>query len=656
MKKQLKRMLTAQIRASDTSADSESASEIYNLSFATEQPVTRYDFEIGEYNEILLCSPENVDLTRLNSGTGTLLFNHNWDQHVGGIKSCTVDADKVCRADVQFSEFGIGPEVKGKVLEGTLQGVSFGYEILEYKLEGSNLFATKWAPYEISIVTVPADITVGLGRALPVNDDEEEEQAEEVDSAQEENLENESEQSEQDVSTEADQEFANESESGTEDPGNGGESTDTETAAEENPATADNVEVETESEPVTDESVNDSETETVNEENSENLINTNNETGDNTDNKEPAPQTANDEEDKNEIRAMASAFNLNQSATQELIKQLQNGESLENIRNMIRSGNITTKNNNNNKGNTMTTASLILRDLIAGTNASNFETKNGRAYVPFGSVRSGVNFAGGAAALDATEHRQDLFVDSVIGFSALSKLNAQIFSGLSANLDIPVEVPGGDVGWMADDSAVPADHAVAFSKINLTKRYLGSKALMSRAFIEYAAPNGGDKVGEILMKRAAKTLEKAVFTSVAAQVAVANTADATVADVDAKVVDAIGTVGGYHADVRAVMHPSTKAALRQIKVGGNTAGRFMIDDTNNQLRGLEVIESVYVPTNVILIGAWDQLLIGNWGAGVEVEVLRDPSSGGYAVFVWAETDYKLANVDTAFAKINLLSN
>ena len=631
-------MLTAQIRANDPSAENTSEQEIYNISFATEQPVKRFDFEIGEYNEVLLCSPENVDLTRLNSGTGTLLYNHNWDNHVGGIKTCTVDADKVCRADVQFSDYGIGPDIKGKVLEGTLQGVSFGYEILEYKITGSDLFATKWAPYEISIVTVPADITVGLGRAMPV--DEEEEQTEAVDNKVEENLENESTEPESTEPAEQDApavEPESESDAG-ENTSNTGESTSTETesdAAEKDP-----------------ESVQESETESESEsEQADDLSNKNINT-DNTDS-ENESEAATAEDDEKEIRAMADAYKLTRTATDELISQFAQGESLENIRGMIRSGNITTK-NNNNKGtkNTMTTASKIVLDLTSGTNNSNFETRNGRAYMPYGAVRA-VSFAGAGAALDATEHRGDLFIDSVIGFSALSKLNAQIFTGLSANLDIPVEVPGGDVGWMADDSAVPADHAVAFAKIMLSKRYLGSKALMSRAFIEYAAPNGGDKVGEILMRRAAKTLEKSVFASVSSQVAVANASTATSADVDSEIVNAIGLVGGYHADVRAVMHPKTKAELRQIKIGANTAGRFMIDDTNGQLRGLDVVESVYVPEGEILIGAWDQLLIGNWGNGVEIEVLRDPASGGYVVFVWAETDYKLANVNTAFAKITV---
>jgi HK97 family phage prohead protease len=637
MKTKFKRMLGTQIRANESNSDQNSPA-LYNISFATEQPVTRFDAGIGEYQEVLLCNHENVDLTRLNSGTGTLLYNHDWNQHVGGIKSCTVDADKVCRADVQFSEFGIGPEIKGKILEGTLQGVSFGYEIIQYEISGTVLSATKWAPYEISIVTVPADITVGLGRALPVDTEEEEEQTEAVDNQDEENLENEpTEQSEQDLSTEPDavENTSNE----------GIDSTVEATEPAEVPQEIDNVEAESaESES------------TVNEtdENSDNSINNSNESGDNTDNKEPDPATqanAEDEENKKELRAMASAFNLTPSATEEILNNFAQGESLENIKSMIRSGTIQ-NNKNNNKGTRMTTASKIVQDLISGTNTSNFETKNGRAYIPF-NTRAAVSFAGSGAALDATEQRGDLFVDAVIGFSALSKLNAQIFSGLSANLDIPVEVPGGDVGWMADDSSVPADHTVAFSKIHLAKRYLGSKALMSRAFIEYASPNGGDKVGEILMKRAAKTLEKAVFTSVSTQVAVANATTATSADVDAKVVEAIGKVGGFHADIRAVMHPNTKADLRQIKVGGNTAGRFMIDDTNGQLRGLEVVESVYVPEGEILIGAWDQLLIGQWGAGVEVEVLRDPTSGGYAVFVWAETDYKLANLETAFAKITL---
>jgi phage head maturation protease len=65
-----------------------------------------------------------------------------------------------------------------KVKGGTLKGVSVGYmvenweEVMPNKQSQDGRFtgpcsiAKKWAPYEVSIVSVPADPTVGVGRSL----------------------------------------------------------------------------------------------------------------------------------------------------------------------------------------------------------------------------------------------------------------------------------------------------------------------------------------------------------------------------------------------------------------------------------------------------------------------------------------------------------
>lgn len=134
------------------------------LAFSSENPVVR---TIGgqEYNEILLHSPENVDLSRLHN-KAALLFNHDFDNHIGVIESATIDSDHIGRALVRFSSVGIGAEKFEMVREGTLSKVSVGYSILDYRIEGDNLLITKWEPYEISMVSVPADDFVGIGRSL----------------------------------------------------------------------------------------------------------------------------------------------------------------------------------------------------------------------------------------------------------------------------------------------------------------------------------------------------------------------------------------------------------------------------------------------------------------------------------------------------------
>lgn len=146
---------------------------IFEIAFSSETPVERQIEDENGYpitvNEILVHEgPHNADLTRINNGAA-LLFNHNFDNHLGKVipGSVRIDADRIGRAKVQFSKFGeLANEVREKVKEGTISKISFGYDLNEYELEGENLMVTLWSPYEISFVTVPADDSVGLGRLL----------------------------------------------------------------------------------------------------------------------------------------------------------------------------------------------------------------------------------------------------------------------------------------------------------------------------------------------------------------------------------------------------------------------------------------------------------------------------------------------------------
>ncbi|MEN3752505.1 phage major capsid protein [Mangrovibacter sp. SLW1] len=140
------------------------------LSFSSESPVTRI-INGQEYNEILLHGQGNCDLTRLNN-SAALLFNHNLDHQIGVVEIASIDQDKVGRALVRFSCTEKADEKYRMVMEKVLTKVSVGYEILDYRIEGQDLLVTSWMPYEISMVSVPADDLVGVGRALDVSDEE----------------------------------------------------------------------------------------------------------------------------------------------------------------------------------------------------------------------------------------------------------------------------------------------------------------------------------------------------------------------------------------------------------------------------------------------------------------------------------------------------
>jgi len=134
----------------------------FEFPFSSEYPVARY---FG--NEILSHDPAAADLGRLND-SAPLLFNHNPDRVIGVVERAYIDGKKRRGyVRVRFSRNPFAQEVLGDVKDGVLRNVSFGYSIDTMEERGSGDFvATAWTPYEVSVVSVPADPSVGVGRSL----------------------------------------------------------------------------------------------------------------------------------------------------------------------------------------------------------------------------------------------------------------------------------------------------------------------------------------------------------------------------------------------------------------------------------------------------------------------------------------------------------
>ena len=148
-------------------------SRTVELSFSSETPYGRW---FGD--EILCHDEECINLERFNNGLGTALFNHDRGAVVGHVEKVWIE-DNRGKALVRFDEDEKSDMIFKKVQSGTLQGVSVGYSIKRYEVlddkdsissngrfKGPDTYVvTDWEPLEISIVSVPADPTVGVGRS-----------------------------------------------------------------------------------------------------------------------------------------------------------------------------------------------------------------------------------------------------------------------------------------------------------------------------------------------------------------------------------------------------------------------------------------------------------------------------------------------------------
>lgn len=143
------------------------------ISFSSEEPYERW---FGP--EVLDHDEDAVDLSRLNS-IGVVLYNHNDDKVIGKIIRAWIEDGRGC-AEIEFDDDEFSDVIFKKVDKQTLKGVSVGYMVTNWedvssgesstdgRFEGPCSIARKWLPYEISIVSVPADPTVGVERKFNV--------------------------------------------------------------------------------------------------------------------------------------------------------------------------------------------------------------------------------------------------------------------------------------------------------------------------------------------------------------------------------------------------------------------------------------------------------------------------------------------------------
>lgn len=155
-----------------------------DLAFSSETPVPKwYGIEILDH------SPGCMRLDRAAGGI-PLLYNHDRDALIGRMSDVRCDADKVGRASARFGNSTTADQMMRDVQDGILTDVSVGYQVHHMEemdpkdmppdlmemaaREKSSVYRiTDWEPFECSLVTVPADPTVGVGRSMDPSKEQE---------------------------------------------------------------------------------------------------------------------------------------------------------------------------------------------------------------------------------------------------------------------------------------------------------------------------------------------------------------------------------------------------------------------------------------------------------------------------------------------------
>ncbi|ENL4787708.1 phage major capsid protein [Salmonella enterica] len=655
--KQYRRDLTVSAPAFVESGDD----RIVELAFSSEAPYSRiYTDQNGdpvELKEILVHDKDAVDLGVLND-KASLLFNHEFDNHIGVVVpgSARIDEDGVGRALVKFSQVGqLANETYDKVKEGTMSKVSVGYTVLEGHADFSKgvYFVTKWQPYEISIVSVPADSSVGVGRSLntitdePANNEENRE-------VEVENKETEIKPEEEIRSEENQENKEPENEESPSDSGNS--SSDSESIPQEvNPEETRSEEQPEENKPVeTDELNTNTESERQEEAQPENKPE-----------EEVFQRSA---EDTEEIRAIGKHLNISEDEIQRAIEDKE--ITVESFKQ--RALNINTESKTFAKGKIKMTdtiktlenrfdLSAALRSLsqekaLNGAEAEYSQEMARQAAQRGRAQRSNSVFVPTSALspVVGTDIRHDSFVDLLLEKSVLGSLGVNTLTGLTAPISLPrMNKNATDAFGFVNENGEGALSEVAFDGVPMSmKTFTGAVAMSRQSML--SMPNIGALVAEHLIKASRIKLEKLILGNEEVTNARAGLVK--------QLIDAGKVVkcGLTHKDFLVEIAKLTDAGVDEAQIALAMRGALAADLAstlrdqavagyimeNGKIANRPVHTSGVLAEGAILAGDFSALTIGEW-AGLEIDVdttsLR--AKGGTAVRVWADLDWAVSNPD-----------
>lgn len=160
--------------AAEDAAES-SDNPVIPIAFSSEAPVLRYDWWDDEtYYEVLDHSAKSVILDYATDGLPFVASHRSYDadQQHGLVENIVIGKDRTLRGDVKMSRAQRSQEIAADMRDGIRKKVSVGYIVgdqydqTKAASDGIPIRRyTAWMPIEVSTVPVPADYSVGTGRA-----------------------------------------------------------------------------------------------------------------------------------------------------------------------------------------------------------------------------------------------------------------------------------------------------------------------------------------------------------------------------------------------------------------------------------------------------------------------------------------------------------
>lgn len=277
-------------------------------------------------------------------------------------------------------------------------------------------------------------------------------------------------------------------------------------------------------------------------------------------------------------------------------------------------------------------------------------------YMPIGRLSERVFSVSGAGAMVGTEHLGSEFIDVLRARSFVMQLGTRLLSGLTQNVSIPRLTGSASSGWIAGDGAdglTPSDPSL--DSVTLTPKAVGALTVLSRKMILQGDPDTETMIRNDLASLIAVELDRAAINGSGASnqpLGVVGTSGILtdtypLAGPDfASIVAMEGKLAANNADLGSLAYltaPALASSLKSAQKSSTssefiwTAGR---ERGTGEMNGFPAFSTSNMVADKILFGNWNDLLMGLWGAvDIEVDPYYDFAKGSIAVRVLAYVDF-----------------
>lgn len=551
---------------------------------------TTFAVQRDGYSEILLHQPENVDLSRAPL---PLIESHDGLRlNIGIVENLKISGNKL-RGDVVLGNSSRANELWPDIESGIVRSLSVAYLINDQEIEGTTIKVTRWMPYEASLVSIPADPSAGLYRSSEMKNENEQLPA-----------------------------------------GNENLSRSQRRAASNE---------------------------------------TNESTG-----------VAAERVRVNEILAIAGAdaykrYDLGELANQAVVGGMSVDEFRERAMSKMHSPPKPTDTCAGYNGSSQARAFNLTRAINGLIDPRSVDNGNEREisdeiakqsgvkprgiYMPLGNLSQRAMTVSGNPALVGTQHLSSEFIDLLRARSFVMQLGTRMLPGLTGNVSIPRRTGSSTAAWIAGDnvdSLTPSDST--YDAVALTPRTVGAFTVLSRKLLLQGDPGSEEIIRSDLAAVIAVELDRAAINGSGAAnqpLGVVNTVgvnSATFPNIGPAFADILkmeADLVADNADTGSLAYLTTPALAAVLK-GRETAagsGQFVWaagrDRGTGQMNALPAYASANVPLDRIILGNWDDLLMGMWGAiDIDVDPYYDFAKGSVAIRAFASVDFAVRHPES----------